>query len=317
MDIVTIRYNAGGTEDWVARYNGPGNGGDEPKAVALDDSCNVYVVGTSNSGDQDMVTIKYDSEGNERWAVLYNGPSNHHDYGVDIAVTPCGRAVVTGGSCDLATGYDWVTISYSPDGAQLWLERYDGPGSGHDDPCSIALDSGGTAYVTGRAGPVTTVRYGPSGGLEWKAVYTGPWESDIPHAIALDASDCVYVAGESYDPASGYDFFTIKYDPATGIADGEFADALVRLSLPRPNPSRRRTEIAFELLTDVPRATLAVYAPAGDLVKLLADGPVEAGRRTVAWDGTDTKGFGVAAGIYFFRLTAGEASATQKAVLVR
>lgn len=317
MDIVTIRYDADGTEDWVARYNGPGNEGDEARALALDDSCNVYVVGISDSGDEDLVTIKYDRDGNEEWAVLYNGPSNHHDQGVDVAVTASGRTVVSGLSYDHSSGYDWLTISYSPGGGQLWLERYDGPDSGNDSPCSIVLDTAGTAYVTGRAGPVTTVRYGPSGGLEWKATYTGPWESDIPHGIAVDASDCVYITGESYDPSSAYDFFTIKYDPATGVADDELADPLIRLFPPNPNPCGGSTEVAFELVGDAPRATLAIYAPAGDLVTLVADGPAEAGRRTVEWDGTDTKGYPVAAGVYLIKLTAGETTATQKVVLVR
>jgi YVTN family beta-propeller protein len=62
-DYATIKYDSSGQEAWVARYNGPGNDDDEAKAIALDNSGNVYVTGWSWSfgGDTmyDYATIKY------------------------------------------------------------------------------------------------------------------------------------------------------------------------------------------------------------------------------------------------------------------
>ena len=57
-DYATIKYNFAGVEQWVARYNGPGNG----RAVALevDTSGNVYVTGWSTGhGWSVYTTIKY------------------------------------------------------------------------------------------------------------------------------------------------------------------------------------------------------------------------------------------------------------------
>ena len=74
-DYATIKYDATGVQQWVARYDGPSNGGDTAYDIALDEDGNVYVTGYSDGGwsDADYATVKYNSQGEEQWVARYNG----------------------------------------------------------------------------------------------------------------------------------------------------------------------------------------------------------------------------------------------------
>jgi len=61
FDFATIKYSSSGNQEWVIRYDGPGNLDDWASAIALDSANNVYITGRSvGSGTSyDYATIKY------------------------------------------------------------------------------------------------------------------------------------------------------------------------------------------------------------------------------------------------------------------
>ena len=225
-DYATIKYNNEGEEQWVARYNGPGNDADQSTAISVDTSGNVFVTGNSTGSEMnaDYFTIKYNNEGEEQWSARYNGPGNGYDYAYALALDASGNAYVTGTSIGSETNYDYATIKYNSEGEEQWLARYNGPGNGWDLTRALTLDASGNVYVTGYSegtetdSDYATIKYDNEGGEQWVARYNGPGNSeDEASALALDASGNVYVTGFSEGSGTSRDYATIKYN-SNGLA---------------------------------------------------------------------------------------------------
>lgn len=207
---------------WISRYNGPGNDIDEAFAVTYDASSNIYVTGSSmgSGSNLDYATVKYNSIGQEQWAVRYNGPANFIDIGNAITVDASGNVYVTGISTGITSFTDYATVKYNSAGQQQWVARYNGPSNGTDEAFSVEVDGSGNVYVTGQSLSGTnydyaTIKYNSSGVQQWASRYNGP-QSSIDNAAALkvDGSGNVYVTGSSTGSGSGLDFATIKYNSA-------------------------------------------------------------------------------------------------------
>ena len=218
-DYATVKYNSLGEQQWVARYNGPGNTQDRTAALAIDAQGNVYVTGASGEGSQnlsDYVTVKYNSSGAQQWAARY---SDWYDYATAIAVDASANVYVTGYSYHLGTYYDYATVKYTTNGVQQWARRFNGPGTSDDFAYDIELDASGNVIVTGDAffepgsgSDYGTIKYSSSGVEQWVRRYDGPGNAvDIASALAIDESGNIYVAGGSRGTDLVDDFATIKY----------------------------------------------------------------------------------------------------------
>ena len=221
-DIVTIKYNNLGVQQWLSTYTFVKDQYDQANSIAVDASGNVYITGLSDSDpsintNNDYVTIKYNSAGIQQWASRMNGSGNGTDEPSKIALDPNGNPVVTGRS-DNVVNYDYYTIKYNAaDGAKLWSAIVDRT---HNDWATdlVIHPSNGNVYVTGRskAGDYdyATVCYNSVGAKIWTAIYNKV-DDDRATNIALDSSGNVYVTGQSDVDASGntnFDITTIKYN---------------------------------------------------------------------------------------------------------
>ena len=231
FDFVTVKYNVFGIRQWSARYSTPGNTFDWAKSVAVDDQGNVYVTGEGGLGPNltsDYITIKYNTNGTRLWVANYDGPGRN-DGANALTLDEYGNVYVTGRSpagIDLdEEDMDMTTVKYNTNGVQQWVARYDGPVAGNffDQGQAITVDKYGNVYVTGNsagsnledAADYATVKYNANGVQQWAARYNGPGNStDVPLAIAVDASQNVYITGYSAAAPNetNYDYATIKYN---------------------------------------------------------------------------------------------------------
>jgi hypothetical protein len=104
----------------------------------------------------------------------------------------------------------------------------------------------------------------------------------------------------------------------TGVPPS-LADGPVVLHPPYPNPFNPTTRLAWTL-TAPGAVRIALYDARGRRVRVLAEGPREAGEYDATWNGADDAGRRVAAGTYLLRLSwrgaSGRTERTTKVVMV-
>ena len=205
-DFTTIKYDSNGIEQWVVRYDGPIHSNDRAYAIALDNSGNVYVTGSSPGlgTESDYATVKYNSDGQELWVARYNGPANSYDSAQQVVVDGFCNVYVTGASEDVYSNRDYATIKYNSNGIQLWVARYNGPDNSDDSAVALAVDDLGHVYVAGSSRGLSgtfdyaTIKYDSNGVQQWAVRYNGSGDSwDMAVACALDNQNTIYVSGYS------------------------------------------------------------------------------------------------------------------------
>ena len=243
-DYVTVAYDAvAGTQLWVADYDGPAGGRDEPSALAVSpDDSKVFVTGKSRgvSTRNDYATVAYDaSTGDQLWVSRYDDPAHSVDKAAALAVAPNGGSVfVTGSSIGDRMHPDYVTVAYDAStGATRWTKRYGGPHVDRARDVAVAPD-GSAVYVTGtsiggrapdrfgdfrKADPDwATVAYDAATGRTiWVTRHAGAnhfADTAVALAVSPDGSR-VFIIGNSYAPSGAQtpEFLTIAYAAGTGV----------------------------------------------------------------------------------------------------
>jgi hypothetical protein len=216
-DYCTVKYNLNGVQQWVARYNSGSGSTNDALALAIDNSGNIYVTGqsTNNSGVFNIVTIKYNSNGDSIWVRRYISPYNMDDAGVSITADNSGNVYVVGKVNFQFNAHNVVTIKYNTSGVQQWaiigVQGY---------PCKICLDANNNVIIGGyeQIGTMIdylTIKYNNSGVQQWKTNYNyigTNYSYDYGNDLTIDNQNNIYITGRSNGGVTGWDYATIKYN---------------------------------------------------------------------------------------------------------
>ncbi len=146
--------------EWIATYQDGVN-----RVIEVDSFGNIIVAGVYPPGD--ALIIKYDTNGNELWASIYNDPNSLNIQ--DIAVDNSDNIyILINSASHNPSKQRQLVLKYDSNGTQLWKAIYVEPISFMTKPESIITDSIGNIYVVG----TTKERIGGSNRNTWTCILT-------------------------------------------------------------------------------------------------------------------------------------------------
>lgn len=226
-DCAVIKYTASGLLQWVIQKP------IRPVAFQLDNSSNIYLVGSPGDGvwdEQKLIMIKLNANGNEAWSVTYDDSTAEKEYPVAMDVDDSENVYVSGYTT--MQWYWWgdqrpmhfFTLKYSPIGDLLWSEILGFGDSVQARVLDMKLDTHGQVIVTGTLNkfaqsslPVhaqLTVAYGNNGSVRWQTTHSAGTGTIVRPSGMLTAADgSSYLLGDyNYNGQTRDSLYLIKLD---------------------------------------------------------------------------------------------------------
>ncbi len=323
-DLVTLKYNSAGIQQWMRTENGTGNEEDKAWGIAVDQTDNVYVTGyvTESSNNTDYYTVKYNSAGVLQWSRTYNGAGNSGDKAWGIVVDTDGSIYIAGQSNNATQNTNYVTIKYSGSGTETWVSTYNGTGNGEDVANAITLVGTSSVAVTGKSTGATqtfdytTVRYNVNTGNQLQVNrYSFNSQTEDVAKDLIFASNKIVVTGYSeliMESSSNYSYITtMAIDGGSELITTNNTPQSYSLYQNYPNPFNPSTKIKFDIQKSG-NVKLAVYDVMGKEVDVLVNQNLETGSYDISFSSKE-----MASGIYFYELSVNGYREIKKMTLIK
>ncbi len=351
-DIFILKLNTDGNILWAQQAGGERS--ENVSTITSDASGNIYLTGnfmmTASFGSKQLVSdfngsvyfVKFNSSGECIWANQSSVPSSAT--GVGITVDPLGTVYASGtffetltlGSLSLFNegGSDLFVTKLNDMGQFVWLGRASGTATfDYFFQSHIVVDAFGNSYVSGYFDG--TVNFGsiqlncpgvsepylakldPAGNFVWVQKGTGPYINSS-NTVALLGNDQVFmggVYGEHFSlggPELPYwGCFIASYSAATGIQNDLSTPVDFSLSQNYPNPFNPSTRIDYSVPVSS-NVVIALFDVLGNEISTLLNE-----HKLPGFYSLDFNSNSLPSGVYFYKLTAGNSSLTNKMILIK
>jgi hypothetical protein len=325
-NFTTLKYDTYGNLIWQRELNGGDNLFDIATSVFIDEFENVFVTGlsTSKKTDDDILSVKYDKNGNLLWKTSFNGTANGRDWSNHIKVDKNGNAYICGGSQNINIHNpeilnDATVIKYNASGEIEWVNKYDGPGHFYDCLQGLDLDYEGNVYVAGRSHSNVTdddiiiMKYTPRGTRQWLVRYNSEGTNlEYGSDIILDKSGNLYVTG-TINTTGVFDNIVLKYSQNNNTINDSFKGNVNLSNYPNPfNPATKITYVLPANNSGVHNVKIKIYNSLGKEVESLINEIQSSGSHSVEWDASE-----YSSGMYFYKLETEFYNELKKMMLIK
>lgn len=322
-DLWLIKTDASGTTEWSRNHGGYGSDGAWSVSQTLDGGYILAGWTFSHGGGYlgNAWLVKTGTDGEIDWHAPFGGSGA--DRGYAVSETADGGYIMAGYTDSFGAGlYDLYLVKTDAGGTQEWSEPFGGSGRDYAYAVTETVDGGflaaGYTLSYGVGGDdVFLVRTDGDGVLQWQATYGGS-ASDVAHGIVTTSDGGYAVVGHTLSYGAGlHDAWVLRLsaEGASSVEPHPVGEGRTVLDI-RPRLFSKSTLIRFETPEEA-KVTLAIHDVSGRRVRVLEQGWVAAGPRSVVWDGLGTNGRPAAPGVYFCRLETDGRCHTTRVVRVR
>jgi len=190
------------------------------RKIIVDNQRNVIVTGGIQTNNGDIITIKCDSNGVQKWIKIFDGKYHHSDGPYDLKIDNYGFIYITGATQDSSGNNKYLTIKYKSNGDTSWVREY-APGL-DQNPHSIQIDNdrnvivAGKIYYANNERKLNVLKYDSTGNVLWSRFIDCPISDSYSiNSSCLDSSNYIYLTG-AY-PAGNFNQYSkilsAKYSP--------------------------------------------------------------------------------------------------------